>query len=128
VIKVQSEVPSPTSATSSTTSLFAIPVASETPTTSMPTSFITLTLFLFSPHHLTFPLGALRIKFFLAFLYTHFWLLEICGKPCMCAILAVLAFRTETTKVEWTKFFLLVVFECAMRTKGTEAAVVVGVI
>jgi hypothetical protein len=62
----------------------------------MSTPVVSLTLLLLSPHHLTFPLQALCLKLFGALFYTDFRLLEICGKSSMCAVLASLAFWTES--------------------------------
>jgi hypothetical protein len=58
---------------------------------------VSLPFLLFPPHHLAFPLSLLCIELLLCLLYAHFRLLEFRGKPSVCAILAVLAFWTETT-------------------------------
>jgi hypothetical protein len=68
----------------------------------MSTPVVSLTFLLFPLHHLPFPLRTLCIELLLRLLYAYFGLLKLRGEPSVCAILAVLAFRTKPTEIEWT--------------------------
>ena len=80
----------------------------------MAVPLVALAVLLFSPHHLALALYPLCLKLLGALLYAHLRLLEFRGEPWVCAVLAALPFRTESTEVEGTQLFLLIVFECAV--------------
>jgi hypothetical protein len=86
---------------------------------------VSLTFFFFSLHHFSLTFCPLSLEFFCSLFYPHFWLLEVHGEPRMRTLFAMWPLWTEATQVERTDLLLLVVFECAVRTKWTEATIVV---
>jgi hypothetical protein len=91
----------------------------------MSASVITLAVLLFPSHHLALSLEALGLQLFRTLFNSYFRLLQLCGEPGMCAILAGFTLWAETAEIKWAQLLLLVVLESTVWAKGAESAVVV---
>src|SRR5690242_2360988 len=103
------------SASSTTSTLFASPPTSPTPSTPEPTFFAALSLLFFPPHHLSLSLCTFCFQLLGTLFDAYLRLLQVRRESWVCAVFTMWSCRAETTQIKGTYLFLFYVSEGAMR-------------